>query len=105
MPSVPIKARKLTEAELVAMLKACYTPAQPAEKASLADRFLLPPFSVLDARQGYWQNRKRMWLALGIQSELGRGDAATRAYGDHEWPSTHGMGIPQMGKNNGLLGF
>jgi len=34
----------------------------------------VPPFSVLDARQGYWQERKRAWLALGIQSELGRGD-------------------------------
>src|SRR5215471_4970337 len=42
-------------------------------RASLADVFLVPPFSVLDARQGYWQNRKRAWLALGIQSELGRG--------------------------------
>jgi hypothetical protein len=41
--------------------------------ASLAERFGVPPFSVLDARQGYWQDRKRAWLALGIQSELGRG--------------------------------
>ena len=41
---------------------------------SLSARFLVPPFSVLDARQGYWQERKRSWLALGIQSELGRGD-------------------------------
>jgi hypothetical protein len=41
---------------------------------SLAERFLVPPFSVLDARQGYWQARKRAWIALGIQSELGRGD-------------------------------
>jgi hypothetical protein len=41
---------------------------------SLADRFLVPPFSVLDARQGYWQDRKRSWLELGIKSELGRGD-------------------------------
>jgi hypothetical protein len=40
---------------------------------SLAEQFLVPPFSVLDARQGYWQARKRAWLALGIQSELGRG--------------------------------
>lgn len=48
---------------------------EPEEKAvTLADRFLVPPFSVLDARQGYWQDRKRAWLALGIQSELGRGD-------------------------------
>jgi hypothetical protein len=42
-------------------------------RASLADRFVVPPFSVLDARQGYWQNRKRAWIALGIESELGRG--------------------------------
>lgn len=42
-------------------------------RPSLADRFIIPPFSVLDARQGYWQERKRQWLALGIQSELGRG--------------------------------
>ena len=42
---------------------------------TLAERFGVPPFSVLDARQGYWQDRKRAWLALGIASELGRGDA------------------------------
>ena len=47
--------------------------APDAEAKSLADRFVIPPFSVLDARQGYWQERKRAWLALGIQSELGRG--------------------------------
>lgn len=40
---------------------------------TLAERFGVPPFSVLDARQGYWQERKRAWLALGLQSELGRG--------------------------------
>lgn len=39
---------------------------------SLADRFGIPPFSVLNAREGWWQDRKRAWLALGIQSELGR---------------------------------
>lgn len=40
---------------------------------TLADRFLVPPFSVLDARQGYWQERKRQWIGIGIRSELGRG--------------------------------
>lgn len=45
----------------------------PPSLGPLGQRFLLPPFSVLDARQGYWQERKRAWLALGIQSELGRG--------------------------------
>jgi hypothetical protein len=44
-----------------------------AASESLAERFGVPPFSVLDARQGYWQDRKRAWLALGIKSELGRG--------------------------------
>lgn len=40
----------------------------------LVDRFLVPPFSILDTKQGYWQDRKRHWQALGIKSELGRGD-------------------------------
>ena len=42
----------------------------------LSDRFMLPPFSVLNAREGWWQDRKRAWLALGIKSELGRGGGA-----------------------------
>ena len=41
---------------------------------SLADRFGVVPFSVLNAREGWWQDRKRAWIALGIQSELGRGE-------------------------------
>jgi hypothetical protein len=42
--------------------------------AALAKAFILPPFSVLNAREGWWQQRKRAWQALGIQSELGRGE-------------------------------
>ena len=55
-------------------------------RQTLSDRFGVPPFSVLNAREGWWQDRKRAWLALGIQSEVGRGgnmlgfsDAANRA--------------------------
>ncbi len=40
---------------------------------SLLDKYQVPPFSVLDTRQGYWQEARRSWLALGIRSELGRG--------------------------------
>jgi hypothetical protein len=40
---------------------------------SLLDKYQVPPFSVLDTRQGYWQEARRAWLALGIRSELGRG--------------------------------
>jgi len=52
---------------------------QPADSGktgagSLADRFGIPPFSVLNAREGWWQDRKRAWLALGIASEVGRGE-------------------------------
>ena len=58
------------------VLLAWQAPIDKDEQArtTLAERFVVPPFSVLDARQGYWQERKRAWIALGIQSELGRGD-------------------------------
>src|SRR6202021_97935 len=41
---------------------------------SLVEQFGIPPFSVLDARSGAWQDRKAAWLSLGIKSELGRGE-------------------------------
>lgn len=37
----------------------------------LVDRYVVPPFSVLDARQGYWQARKRRWIAAGVGEALG----------------------------------
>lgn len=48
----------------------------PPPPVTLADRFVVPPFSVLDARQGYWQERKRAWLGLGLESEVGRTENA-----------------------------
>jgi hypothetical protein len=44
---------------------------------NLAERFGIPPFSVLNAREGWWQGRKAAWIALGIKSELGRGELAS----------------------------
>lgn len=43
-------------------------------RSALNQRFILPPFSVLSARDGGWQRRKNMWLSLGIKSETGRSD-------------------------------
>ncbi len=43
-------------------------------KGALRERFDFPPFTVLNAREGAWQDRKRAWLACGIQSEVGRGE-------------------------------
>jgi hypothetical protein len=62
-------------------------------RQTLAERFIVPPFSVLDARQGYWQDRKRAWLALGIQSELGRGIQED----SQNYRSDYGVYNPTMG--------
>ena len=47
-------------------------------RKSLAERFIVPPLSVFRASAGYWQERKRQWLALGIRSENGRDDGMLR---------------------------
>ena len=47
-------------------------PIRHSKAGPLAERFEFPPFSVLNAREGEWQERKRAWIALGIQSEIGR---------------------------------
>lgn len=39
------------------------TNSEPAN-ASLNDRFVVPPFSILDTRKGYWQERKKKWREL-----------------------------------------
>ena len=41
-------------------------------KSTLREQFLVPPFSVLDTRQGYWQDRKKQWKSIGVNSEEGR---------------------------------
>jgi len=61
----------LAEREGVMVWEPSETPEAQA-RATLAEQFVVPPFSVLDARQGYWQERKRAWINLGIKSELGR---------------------------------
>jgi DNA modification methylase len=45
-----------------------------AVSVKLADRFGVAPFTVLNAREGWWQERKRQWISCGIQSEVGRKD-------------------------------
>lgn len=41
---------------------------------ALARRFVVPPFSVLDTRQGYWTERKDTWLeAMGERGETREG--------------------------------
>lgn len=43
-------------------------------KGQMSTDFGFSPFTVFNARDGGWQNRKRYWLSQGIQSEEGRGE-------------------------------
>lgn len=45
---------------------------QEIPRKSLSERYIVPPFSVLDTRQGYWKERAQSWKDLGIRSEIGR---------------------------------
>jgi DNA modification methylase len=47
------------------------------EIKKLKDDFIFPPFSILNAMNGEWIERKRQWLDLGIKSEQGRSDNLT----------------------------
>lgn len=43
----------------------------------LADRFVVPPMSILDRRSGEWRDRRRKWMNLGIKSDEGRAEELT----------------------------
>ena len=43
----------------------------------LRDKFIEPPFSVLDTRTSSWQNRKKLWISKGLKSEVGRKENLT----------------------------
>ena len=58
------------------------------QNKKLSDRFIIPPFSVLDTKQGAWQQRKNYWLSLGIKSEIGRGGDDVQ-YSDGRNPKTY----------------
>ena len=76
-------------------------------KGNLSDRFLIPPFSVLNAREGWWQDRKRFWLSLGIKSELGRGEDGGASPGGsimvagYDKSGKRLVGLQNVGKSNG----
>ncbi|MDH4263972.1 MAG: DNA methyltransferase [Spirochaetia bacterium] len=54
----------------------------PSRGGIVSDRFIFPPFTILDAKQGDWQERKRAWSSLGISGEIGR---SAKSYNIHEW--------------------
>lgn len=38
----------------------------------LRDKFIEPPFSILDTKSGNWQKRKRLWISKGLKGDIGR---------------------------------
>lgn len=53
----------------------------------LRDKFIEPPFSILDTKSGNWQRRKKLWITKGIKSEVGR-DA--KAFNMSDWNKEKG---------------
>lgn len=48
----------------------------------LRDRYVEPPFTVLDSKQKRWRERVRLWKSKGIQSEIGR---TATAFNSSKW--------------------
>lgn len=71
-----------------------FAPIVPTASNLLRDRYGVPPFSVLERRHPDWTERDRRWKQLGIQSEVGRGDALTfnmaMSYGHNHTTPEHG---------------
>lgn len=61
------RLRKLVEESKIKEYKAKRPTPIP-----MTEQFIIPPFSVFDARQGYWKERKALWLQLGFDSAEGR---------------------------------
>jgi hypothetical protein len=36
----------------------------------MEQKYVIPPFSILDTTSGRWLDRRRQWLKLGIKSEI-----------------------------------
>lgn len=86
----PLEIIGFDDIQLVQFMSGLAPSSGQSGAGSLAAQFGVVPFSVLNAREGWWQDRKRAWLSLGIQSELGRGDTpSTSARVGPDEPTTY----------------
>lgn len=89
-------------------------PLSQPGRGALAAKFICPPFSILNAREGWWQERKAAWIGLGIRGELGRGangepggSEASKAYKSQDRLAAfqscrpHGSRDPRPGREPG----
>ena len=73
---------------------------KPKASGPVAERFTIPPFTILDARNGDWQERKRAWLTMGIQGEIGR---SAKTYNIHEWADENAGGSKANGDGTSIF--
>lgn len=66
------------------------------EVVLLNDRFIVPPFSVLDARQGYWQERKKAWRDLILDDGQARDNVQAFKNKDWEGKEYGGAGLSDV---------
>jgi len=66
-------------------------------KKKLAEKFILPPFSILDTTQKYWQDRKKTWTILIGNDGVTREDV--QLYGYENMTTEVGMKIRKINKN------
>lgn len=77
-------------------------PIRPPSSGPVAARFTFAPFTTLDARSGEWQERKRAWISLGIESETGRDDSIV-PNGTHRPPEHDGCYMRSAGSGASIF--
>jgi hypothetical protein len=73
---------------------------KPKASGPVAERFTLPPFTLLDGRSGEWQERKRAWNAMGIRGEVGR---SAKTYNIHDWADENAGGSKADGDGTSIF--
>lgn len=62
---------------ITALSEAVHDDIDEEPSLSLAERFMFPPTTFLNAREGAWTSRKEAWKSIGIKSEIGRAENMT----------------------------
>ena len=69
----------------------------------LTDKFIVPPFSILDTRQGYWQERKKYWRELIGDNGESRFESMGAFNPDYKKEKNLKTGFESVGQNVSLL--
>jgi len=77
---------------------------RPPVTSPVAQKFLVSPFSVLNAREGDWQERKRAWVAMGIKPEARKVTGKNCTTGKNSCMMTALASSPHLQPENGEEG-